>query len=63
MLEPEEFEFYELLQAYKEKFGDFPPTHHLPEKQVMMLLKEAIRENTPITTALLRSKGVGPSDF
>ncbi|NUQ80004.1 MAG: hypothetical protein HUU10_00205 [Bacteroidetes bacterium] len=63
MLEPEEFEFYELLQAYKDRFGDFPPTHHLPEKQVMLLLKEAIRENQPITTEFLGSKGLGVSEF
>lgn len=63
MLEPEEFEFYELLQAYKDQFGEFPPTHHLPDKQVVILLKEAILENVPITEESLGSKRLGPSDF
>lgn len=48
MLEPDEFEFYELLDAYKERFGSFPPTHHLGERKAMELIRKALEENCQI---------------
>lgn len=49
MLEPDEFEFYDKLDEYKEMFGEFPPTHHLDERIALKLIKKAIEEKKPIT--------------
>lgn len=49
MLEPEEFEFYEKLDAYKELFGEFPPTHDLTEKEALKLIKRALEIGIKIT--------------
>jgi len=49
MLEPDEFEFYELLDAYKERFGSFPPTHHLDEKLAMKLIRKSLEDDQPIS--------------
>lgn len=48
MLEPDEFEFYELLDAYKERFGSFPPTHQLSERKAMELIRKALETNCEI---------------
>lgn len=51
MLEPEEFEFYEYLSLYKEMFGEFPPTHDMPEKEALKLIKKSIEDRVPISDA------------
>ncbi|MBN8704528.1 MAG: hypothetical protein J0L62_01530 [Bacteroidetes bacterium] len=58
MLEPDEFEFYDLLDAYKERFGIFPPTHHLDEKLAMKLIRKSLEDDQPIPD----TDGTPPSD-
>lgn len=48
MLEPEEFEFYDLLEIYKNKFGEMPPTYHLEPKDAKKLIEEALKTGIPI---------------
>lgn len=61
MLEPDEFEFYDLLDAYKERFGNFPPTHHLNEKLAMDLIRKALKDDQPIPDP--NSSQIPPDDL
>jgi len=48
MLEPEEFEFYDLLDQYREKFGTLPPTHTLEMKPAAELIRKALESGKPL---------------
>lgn len=48
MLEPDEFDFYDALQEYQDRFGQLPPTHQLPEKTALALIRKALQSGQPI---------------